>query len=179
MTSLGALIHTQATLRKMGRLDLPRLVGIEEQTPAPHWTRQDFLTAFQVGRGAVSEVNGQTVGFVIYQVTPPLDGMGLAAVKKLLRLCLPRRRGARIPPRHVDLLHIAVLPEWQRQGIGRALLEEIHRAFRQSGDDIQATVPETNLPVQLFLRDAGYKAVRVVPACFGSKDGYVMQRING
>jgi ribosomal protein S18 acetylase RimI-like enzyme len=75
--------------------------------------------------------------------------------------------------------NIAVLPEWHRQGIGRALLEEIHQAFRQSGDDIQATVPETNLPVQLFLRDAGYKAVRVVPGCFGSEDGYVMQRSNG
>jgi ribosomal protein S18 acetylase RimI-like enzyme len=104
--------------------------------------------------------------------------MGLATLKKLLRWCLPRRQGAQMPPRHVDLLHIAVLPEWHRQGIGRALLEEIHEAFWQSGDDIQATVPETNLPAQLFLRNAGYKTVRVVPGCFGSEDGYVMHGTN-
>jgi ribosomal protein S18 acetylase RimI-like enzyme len=179
MASLGALIHSQATLRKLVQLDLPQLVRIEEHTPAPHRTRQDFLTAFQTGRGAVAEVNGQTVGFVIYQVTLPLDGMGLGALKKLVRWCLPPRQGAQMPPRHVGLLHIAVLPEWHRRGIGRALLEKIHETICQSGDDIQATVPETNLPAQLFLRDAGYKAVRVVPGCFGSEDGYVMQRING
>ena len=71
----------------------------------------------------------------------------------------------------------AVLPEWHRQGIGRALLAEIYQAFRQSGAAVQATVPETNLSVQLFLRDAGYKAVRLVPGCFGSEAGCVMQRI--
>lgn len=58
MTSLGALIHTEATLRKMGRLDLPQLARIEDAYASPQRARQDFLMAFHAGRGAVAEVNG-------------------------------------------------------------------------------------------------------------------------
>jgi hypothetical protein len=41
---------------------------------------------------------------------------------------------------------------------------------------IRATVPESNLPVQLLLRDAGYKAVRVCRGHFDGEDGYLMER---
>ncbi len=179
MISLTTVTCPRATLREMVRLDVPRLVRIAEQTSTPHRTRQDFLAALQAGAGAVAEIEGQTVGFVVYQVTLPPGGSKPTVLKKLLLWCLPWCRGALASPRHVDLRFIAVLPQWHRQGIGRALLEKVRQAFRRSGDHLQAVVPETNLPVQLLLRDAGYRAVRVVPDYYGSEDGYVMEHMAG
>jgi ribosomal protein S18 acetylase RimI-like enzyme len=97
-------------------------------------------------------------------------------IKKLLGRCGPWSARARTAPRRVDLLHIAVAPEWQRHGIGRALLEELHQQFPEPGDTLQAKVPETNLPAQLFLRDAEYEAVRVLPGYHDGEDGYVVER---
>jgi ribosomal protein S18 acetylase RimI-like enzyme len=160
----------------MARLDLPWLMRTEGHESAPPWTRQGFLAALQAGGGAVAEVNGQPVGFVVYQVTPPPDGTRPAALKRLLRRWVPWGHATCVPPRQVDLLHVVVLPPWHRQGIGRALLEHLHQAFGQAADHIQAVVPETNLAAQLLLRDAGYKAVRVVRGCLGGEDSYVMER---
>ena len=41
---------------------------------------------------------------------------------------------------------------------------------------IQILVPETNLPLQLFLRAVGYKAIRVAREWFDSEDAYLMER---
>ncbi len=178
MSELGTLLRPRVIFGKLDWLHLPQLLDIEEQAPAPRWIRQDFLAAFQADgtSSALAEISGRIVGFALFKVTPPPDGTGLEGIKRLLRWCWPWNPGARLSPRHVDLLRIGVLPEWQRQGIGRTLLEELDQEFRQSGDLIRAIVPETNLPVQLLLRDAGYKAVRILPAYHGSEDGYVMER---
>lgn len=175
MTSLTTVPRPLTTLREMARFDVPRLVRVADQTLATHQTTQGLLTALQTGGGAVAEHDEQALGFVIYQVTPPPSRGILAALKEVSHWCRVRRRGAPSTPRHVDLLLIAVLPEWRRQGIGRALLERVHRTFRRSGDHLRAVIPETNLPVQLLLRDAGYKAVQVVAGYYGNEDGYVME----
>jgi ribosomal protein S18 acetylase RimI-like enzyme len=69
-----------------------------------------------------------------------------------------------------------VAAEWLRHGIGRAPLEELHHQFPEPGDTLLAKVPETNLPAQLFLRDTGYEAVRLLPGYHDGKDGYVVER---
>jgi hypothetical protein len=46
---------------------------------------------------------------------------------------------------------------------------------RRDGGLLQAVVPETNLGVQLFLRDAGFLAAGVVRDHFDSEDGYLME----
>jgi hypothetical protein len=47
MLHLGIRSRAQVALRKVVRLDLPRLVRIEEQTAVGHWTREDFQTALR------------------------------------------------------------------------------------------------------------------------------------
>ena len=44
---------------------------------------------------------------------------------------------------------------------------------------IEVTVPESNLAVQLLMRDAGYKARGVQREYYGSEDGYLMELRRG
>jgi ribosomal protein S18 acetylase RimI-like enzyme len=178
MSHVSTPTRRQVALRKAGRFDLWPLVRIADQTPALRWVQQDFEATLQADGGAstVAEVNGQVVGFILYRVSPPPDRMAWGTIKKLLGRCWPWKPCVRTAPRRVDLLYIAVVPEWQRHGIGRALLEDLHHQFQEPGDILQATVPETNLPAQLFLWDAGYKAVRVLPGYHEGEDGYAMER---
>jgi ribosomal protein S18 acetylase RimI-like enzyme len=76
----------------------------------------------------------------------------------------------------LEFLDIGVAPAWPRRGIGRALLKGLEAMLQSPGDCIRATVPETNLPVQLLLRDAGYRALSVLQGYFGKEDGYLMER---
>jgi ribosomal protein S18 acetylase RimI-like enzyme len=178
MSELGTLAKPCVHLGRVDRLRLPELYDIEEQASVPCWNRQDFLAASQSdGAGvAIAEVHGRTIGFALYKAAPPAK-IGLSGINRLL-CYLPWRRAAPASPLYIDLLRIAVLPEWQRQGAGRALLGQLHQDFAQ-GVVIQAVVRERDLPVQLFLRDAGYKAVRILRSHYGSEDGYFMEKLCG
>jgi ribosomal protein S18 acetylase RimI-like enzyme len=64
---------------------------------------------------------------------------------------------------HEDVLLIArlyVLPEFQRQGIGSALMEESYRAFPQA-QQVQLDVEEQNLKGRAFYRKLGFREVGV------------------
>jgi ribosomal protein S18 acetylase RimI-like enzyme len=163
---------------KSGGLPLRELLRVEGQSPAPGWGLREFLAAFQAGGAAavVAELDGRLVGFALYRVLPPPAGAG--GLLELLRRC-PLWAGGAPPPRYRELLRVSVLPDWRRQGVGRALLREMHRGTRRGGGCIRTVVPEGNLPVQLLLRDAGYKAVRILRGHFGSEDGYLMERPSG
>jgi ribosomal protein S18 acetylase RimI-like enzyme len=56
------------------------------------------------------------------------------------------------------------------------MLRALEEMLRRPGDFVRATVPETNLPAQLLLRDAGFRALSVVRGYFGTEDGYLMER---
>jgi ribosomal protein S18 acetylase RimI-like enzyme len=74
------------------------------------------------------------------------------------------------------VLNIGVAPAWQQRGIGRALLGRLEQKIEGGGGRVQVVVPETNLVVQVFLRQSGYKAVRILRGHFGDRDGYAMAR---
>jgi ribosomal protein S18 acetylase RimI-like enzyme len=177
MNELDTLIHPQVHLEQVDLLRLPELFDIDEQAAAPCWSRQDFLAAFRLdGVGvALAMIHDRALGFALYQAAPS-EGIGMGGINRLLRYCWLSSSAATTQPYYVDLLRIAVLPEWQHRGIGRALLEQLRQEFRPLRASLQALVPESNLSVQLFLRNAGYKAVRILPLHFGSEDGYLMER---
>jgi ribosomal protein S18 acetylase RimI-like enzyme len=180
MNELGTLTKPRVHLKKPDRLRLPQLLTIEQQAPAPCWSQQDFLAAFRAaGAGlAVAEGNGCIVGFVLYKIMSPSAVDQTGRLVRFLDWCPPWLSSVLFAPRDRELLRIGVLPDWRRQGIGRALLQEIHQAFGPGGC-IRAVVPESNLPVLLLLREASYKAIRILPGHFGSDDGYLMERRGG
>ncbi|SRR5579885_30397 len=154
------------TLRLMVPRDLPHVLRIEQQSHTRRWTVQDFLTVLQSGHtvGQVAEAGDQVVGFVIYTVPP------LATVRD------DARRRCSTEAMTLEVLNLAVAPQWRRQGIGKALLDKLARKLCHPGDCLHATVPESNLPAQLLLRSAGFRATRILRGYYETEDGYLMER---
>jgi ribosomal protein S18 acetylase RimI-like enzyme len=178
MSNLGTLTSPRVHLAKPSRIRLPELLDVVGQVPRPCWDRQTFLAALQSeGAGvAVAETHDRVIGFALYRVTPSSAPARLRHVMQLLRWYSPWTGAARSAASDLELLWIGVHPGWHRQGIGRALLQAIHQELGPCGGCIRATVPESNLPAQLLLRGAGYKAIRIVRSHYGSEDGYLMER---
>jgi ribosomal protein S18 acetylase RimI-like enzyme len=79
-------------------------------------------------------------------------------------------------PTCVDVIQLYVSPDWRRRGIGRALVTRFDPRPQGQGPCIfEAAVPESNLPMQLLLRSAGYKAVSVLRGFHDDQDAYLMQ----
>jgi len=177
MSKLTTAAPPALTFRQMTPRDLLQVWRIEQQTAARRWTVQDFLTVLQSGHtvGQVAEVGDQVVGYVIYTVqnTRRLDDEE-GRRPHHARLGGFRHESVDLPI-SLLLLHLVVGPEWRRRGVALALLGRLGRKLRHADDSIQTTVPEGNLPAQLLLRLAGYKAIRVLRGYFGPEDGYLME----
>src|SRR5262249_51705785 len=171
-------LTSNLTLRWMIQRDLPYLLQIEQQSHALRWTQQDFLSVFQSidTAGCVAEVGDRVVGYLIYSVPANQDHGENADLLSVRERWQRKGKSASPQPLRIILRNVAVAREWQRRGVGRALLERFERKLRHAHDRIQAVVPESNLPVQLLLREAGYKAVRVLRDYFNNEDGYLMER---
>jgi [ribosomal protein S18]-alanine N-acetyltransferase len=177
MSKTSALVTPNLSLRWMIQRDLPRVLRIERQAPVYQWTQQDFLAVFQSGdtAGWVAEGGEEIVGFLIYKAITQPDSTDTDTLESAE---FTTQQGARpiLKPLRISLLNLAVAPEWHRHGIGRALAAKLNQKLRQPEDYIQATVPESNLPFQLLLRAAGYKAVSILRGYFGTEDAYLLRR---
>jgi len=70
-----------------------------------------------------------------------------------------------------ELLLIAITAEYQRRGIGAAVLHRIVLRTllgRQKGEDLIVRVAEINTPAQLFFSKCGLKCVSMVPEYYPS-----------
>ena len=74
--------------------------------------------------------------------------------------------------------HLRRVPVLQHAVRAHVLVNFAKMRFQlwRTASAVQILVPETNLPLQLFLRAVGYKATRVVRECFDSEDAYLMER---
>jgi ribosomal protein S18 acetylase RimI-like enzyme len=179
MSYFAVRASDQVTLRKVGLLDLPRLAHIEAQIAPPRWEREQLLWTLQSGGVGISaEVAGKTVGFVLYLVTPPAQSTGLHVLKQLIQLLRAHGRETWAPQRTVVLLRMAVLPDWQRAGVGSTLLKAIHRKYWLPSDFIEATVHEGEHAAQKFLQQSGYEIVSIQSGDEADETCYVMQRVH-
>lgn len=127
--------------------DIRHLLDAQEKKRGPQWVRTDLLAAYDQP-GTQAWAAEIDDTIVGYLVFQATD-------------------------QGIDLLNIAVASYWRRQGIARSMLEKLD----EKGARIQAIVPDSNLAAQLLLRNAGYKAVRVVRGHCGGEDGYRMVRV--
>jgi hypothetical protein len=125
--------------------------------------------------GWVAEIQGRSVGSVVCAlVQGAVDSQGakpprslVARFRSLLGWCSARGL-------YVELLDLMVEHEVGgavlEQALLRCLLEDVQRFWSR----VPVVVPESNLAAQVLLRNARYKAVRVLHAYFGDEDGYLM-----
>jgi ribosomal protein S18 acetylase RimI-like enzyme len=178
MSNPSALTRPSLNLRRMTPRDLPHVLHIAKNLSAGRLALKHFLKVFQSGEAAgwVAEKDGCVVGFLIYTVTPQATAPE-AEVAGLRSRQLGGAKSALVTKAPcVNLLNIVVAPEWRRQGIGRSMLDILNQGLWRTASAVQILVPETNLPLQLFLRSVGYKATRVVRECFDTEDAYLMER---
>ena len=141
-----------ATLRWLITADLPAVLQIADDCLGLQWTAEDFQECFRSldTIGKVVEVQGSVIGFLIYQ----LDRDAHEVVIKT----------------------IAVAPDWQRHGVGHSMISSLDRKLSQGYERVSAMVPEGNLSLQLLLRSAGFRAVRVLRRYYDDEDAYLMEK---
>ena len=122
----------------MIRADMKAVLQVEADADVQdHWQEEDFLKQLRQRNsiGMIAERGDKLLGFMVY------------ALEKS----------------HLDVLRFAVAPEAHRTGVGRAMVDKLmgklspHRRTR-----IVFDVPEEVLPLQLFLRRVGLRAVRLL-----------------
>jgi ribosomal protein S18 acetylase RimI-like enzyme len=162
-------------VRRLAQRDLPYILKWARQ--AQPWRGWEFLASVRSNEilGCVAEDRGRFVGFVLCTPVRPMEATPpgrFAAICGFLRGLL----GTQLPrPVCVNLLDVRVGEEWSGGPAGTALLDQLDRDLRRMGSPIRIVVPETHLAVQLFLRGAGYVALRVLHDYFSGEDGYLME----
>jgi ribosomal-protein-alanine N-acetyltransferase len=88
-----------------------------------------------------------------------------------------------VAPRRIELLNLAVHPQWRRRGVGTQLLATLAgQVVRHPGPGLgqrqsaRAYVRESNLPAQLFLRSQGWRCDKILRGYYddSSEDAYRM-----
>jgi [ribosomal protein S18]-alanine N-acetyltransferase len=151
-TSKSSKPSLPIVLRWMVSEDLDAVLRIEEDALRPQWVCEDFGECFQSldTIAKVAEAQEQIIGYLIYRLDQN--------------------------ERVVSIENIAVAPPWQRRGVGRSLIRSLDAKLVQGYDRVMVWVPETCLPLQLLLRTAGFRAVRVHRRWFGDEDAYQMEK---
>lgn len=129
--------------------DVASVLNIEKLSYANPWTADDLRRVLKRKHCSafVAIINQQTVGYVVLEALP----------------------------RTLQVLNMAVHPHVRRRGIGRKLIgwlaDQLGSTDRRR---IVTEVRETNLAMQLFLREVHFKAVEVLPKYYDdcSEDAY-------
>jgi [ribosomal protein S18]-alanine N-acetyltransferase len=139
-------------IRWMIRRDMTEVLEIEAQSFEFPWTEDDFIRCLRQRNciGMVAEQDERVVGFMIYEL-------------------------------HKNRLHIlnfAVRSELRRRAVGQAMVQKlIGKLSHQRRNRILLEVRETNLAAQLFFRNVGFRATRVLRDFYDdtTEDAYLME----
>jgi ribosomal-protein-alanine N-acetyltransferase len=139
-------------IRWMIRRDMPEVLQTEQNSFDYSWTEEEFLRCLRQRNciGMVAEQSERVCGFMIYEL-------------------------------HKNKLHIlnfAVHPDQRRLGIGRQMIAKlVGKLSSHRRTKITLAVRETNLSAQIFFRDMGFKAVRMLKNYYedSGEDAYLMQ----
>lgn len=138
-------------IRWMIRRDMPRILEIESESFEHPWSEEDFLRCLRQRMviGMVAEIHDRVVGYEIHEAHKTT----------------------------IDLLNIAVDPEYRRQRIGTQLLQKLISKLSPRGRKIGLMITESNLDGQLFFRELGFRAKSVAPDFFErtGEDAYFME----
>lgn len=137
---------TYATIRWMMRPDLYRVLDIEFDSFPDPWTEEDMLDILRYREtvALVAMADDVVAGFIVYSLK--------------MRTC-------------IEILNIAVAPEFRRQKIGTQLIDKLQRKLCWGKrSSLRLNVRETNLPAQLFFRENGFVCVEVLHGVYEGTD---------
>jgi ribosomal-protein-alanine N-acetyltransferase len=139
-------------IRWMIRRDMPEVLQAEQESFEHPWSEEDFLHCLRQRNciGMVAEQGDRVIGYMIYELHKS----------------------------KLHILNLAVHPEWRRQCVGMQMAAKLvsklssHRRTR-----ITLEVRESNLAAQVFFRQQGFLATRVLRAYYDDtgEDAYQME----
>lgn len=138
-------------IRWMVSRDMSEVMSIEDSSCEFPWSEQYFIRCLRQRNciGMVAEHDERVVGFMIYEL-------------------------------HTSRLHIlncAVHADFRRRGVGTQMVEKlIGKLSHDRRTRIMLEVRETNLDAQIFFRNCGFRANKVVHGLYDetTEDAYVM-----
>jgi ribosomal-protein-alanine N-acetyltransferase len=138
-------------IRWMIRRDMSEVLSIEKGSFSKPWQEEDFLTCLRNRNviGMVAEIREQVVGYMIHE----------------------------LHNNHLTIVNFAVDPDRRRQAIGSQMIAKLVSklaSHRRTG--INLVVRETNVDMQLFLRNQGFRATKVLRSYYddSGEAGYEM-----
>lgn len=151
-TGLSEKQYVRVHIRWMIRRDMPEVLQIEQDSYDHAWSEEDFLRCLRQRNciGMVAELGEKVVGFMIYE--------------------LHKTR--------LHILNFAVHAHFRRQDIGSQMLQKlVSKLSSHRRDSITLEIRETSLGPQIFFRQAGFRATRLLREHFDDtrEDAYVMQ----
>lgn len=161
--------HAESTgingsFRRMKFSDMSRVAYIEGLSFNEPWTVGEYMS-FMSSEGSVAQVyicDSLVVGTVCYTLIPSSP----MAISRSDRGSL------------VQLVSIAVDPDWRRQGVGRQIVDRLADKSCYPGEKklVFIEVRESSLQSQVFFRECGMLATGTLPSYCNDtgEDAYVM-----
>lgn len=119
-------------IRWMIRRDMPDVLAIESACYPHPWAEEDFLVCLRQRNciGMVAERDEVILGFMLYE----------------------------LQKKHLHVLNFAVAPEFQRQGVGTAMVEKLkHKLSQQRRTAVTLECRDDNLAACLFWKRHGFR----------------------
>jgi ribosomal-protein-alanine N-acetyltransferase len=142
----------QVHIRWLIRRDLPQVLEIESGVPRGAWSEGKIIKSMHKRHhiGLVAEHGESIVGYAVYALFPQA----------------------------IKVLRLAVAPEMRRARVGTQLIEKLAGKLSTQRRKLYLSVPESNLPLLLFLNARGFRATKVLRKSIDLEtDAYVMQRL--
>jgi ribosomal-protein-alanine N-acetyltransferase len=157
------MVQTTFSLRRFQPDDLDKVIRINQVCLPENYSSYFFMDLYEhyPETFIVAEVYGDVIGYIMCRIETGLPDFGLLGIT---------RKG------HV--ISIAVLPEYQRKGIGEALMQEaMTRMKTYKAKEIYLEVRVTNEPAVGLYRKLGLETQRTIRGYYADgEDAAVMTR---
>ena len=146
----GISTAAEVTFTWANRRDFFDMSRIDDLVFECSWTADEFKKCAADQRTVIktAAIRGITVGYLIYS----------------------------LEKHSVTITRIASHPGYQRQGLGRVMLDRLFGGMASSRTHVYAAVPDDLLPAQLFFRSMGFRCTHIIRGESGDRDLYAFER---
>lgn len=134
------------TVRWMVANDMPDVIHIERRLDVPYWVEEDFISVANKRNSVaiVAEFEKSVVGHAVYELYDET----------------------------MHVMRLVVDPALWRLGVGSQLMESLKlRLARSRRKEIVFDVRESDLGLQLFLRQCGFQAIKLLRGYYNEDTG--------
>ncbi len=157
------MVQTTFSLRPFQPSDLEKVKHINQVCLPENYSSYFFMDLYEryPETFIVAEVYGEVAGYIMCRIETGLPGFGLFGIAK---------RG------HV--ISIAVLPQYQRKGIGQALMQEAMQRMRTyKAKECYLEVRASNTPAISLYQKLGFETSRTVRRYYADGEDAAMMTI--